>query len=80
MSLCLRHYLTVRSERVLVLRAKLFANRSEAAEAAEWLRTFGEEFPVQNKVAFTTNGVDDHPSVTLTLTLTLTLALLAKAK
>ncbi len=68
---------TVRCKRALVLNGKLFADRSEAAE---WLRTVGEEFRTKYKDAFTTNGVDDHPSLTLTLTLTLTLALLAKAK
>ena len=63
---------TVRCERALVLNGKLFANRSEAAEAAEWLRTVGEEFRSKYKDAFTTHGVDDHRSLTLTLTLTLT--------
>ena len=48
---------TVRCKRALVLNGKLFANRSEAAEAAEWLRTVGEEFRTKYKDAFTTHGV-----------------------
>ena len=64
---------TVRCERVLVLRAKLFANRSKPFRGLRGLRTVGEEFPVQYKGAFTTHGVDDHRSLTQTLPQTLTL-------